>query len=248
MISSGTSTMVFVILTCLYIVLKQVLGYKYKSTSAAKTRQILLAIYIISVVGAQYSFNAQVTKGLCGSVQTGSSFMMTVIPNLFMFGFIIIVFSFFPGWKAPFSNTFGYLAARLGGIRRIFLDMMETGGGRNKLIQDIYDNPSMMINEITPTNFDTFMDEMIRNKVIDGTDAKKYFSKLYKLVTLKDSIAELFWYLLVGTLVVSTSYNALTELSCQKDTSEMLAAHVNWAKEQNTTKPATTPKVYYTRE
>lgn len=247
MISSGTSTIVFVILTCLYIILKQTLGYKYKNASASKTRSILLAIYIISVVGAQYSFNAQVTKGLCGSVQTGSAFMMTVIPNLLMFGLIIIMFSFFPGWKAPFSNTFGYLAARIGGVRRVFLDMMETGAGRNKLIQDVYDNPSMMINEITPTNFKTFMDEMTRNKII-GDGADKYFSKLYKLVALKDCVAELFWYLLVGCLVVSTSYNALTELSCDKDTSEMLAAHVSWAREQNTPKPTTPSKVYYTRE
>ena len=166
MISSGTSTIVFVILTCLYIILKYIFGYKYNSSSAAKTRKILLAIYIISVVGAQYSFNAQVTRGLCGSAQTGSAFMMTVIPNLLMFGLIIIMFGFFPGWKAPFSNTFGYLAARIGGVRRVFLDMMETGAGKNKLVQDVYDDPSLMINQITPTNFKTFMDEMTRNKMI----------------------------------------------------------------------------------
>ena len=196
--------------------LKWVLGFKYKDSSASRTRTILLAIYIIGVVGAQYSFNTKITAALCGNVQTGSALMMTLLPNVFMFGLIIIIFNFFPGWKAPFSNTFGYVIALFAGVRRVFLDMMETSaGGNNKLIQDVYDNPSLMINEITPTNFESFMVELKRNKVI-GSGAEKYFSKLYKLVALKDSMSELLWYLLVGTLVISISYNSLTELSCQR--------------------------------
>ena len=245
--TSNTSTLTFVIITCLYIILKWVLGFKYKDSSASRTRTILLAIYIIGVVGAQYSFNTKITTALCGNVQTGSSLMMTLLPNVCMFGLIIIIFNFFPGWKAPFSNTFGYVAALFGGVRRIFLDMMETSPGGNKLIQDVYDNPQLLLNEITPTNFESYMIELKRNKVI-GDGAEKYFSKLYKLVALKDSMSELLWYLLVGTLVISVSYNALIELSCQKDTSALLSAHADWAEAQNKVTAGPTPKIYFTRE
>ena len=223
------------------------MGYKYKDPNVAHTRTILLAIYIISVLGAQYSFNSQVTQEICGSVQTTTAFFMTIIPNILMFGLLIIIFNFFPGWKAPFSNTFGYIAARIGGVRRIFLDMMETGKGKNKLIEDVYEHPEIMINEITPANFDTFMDELSRNNAI-GKGSEKYFSKLYKLVTLKDCMSELLWYAGIGTVVISVAYNGITELSCTKNTDQMMATHIQWAKEQNTATPAPTPKIYYTRE
>ena len=246
-ITSGTSSIVFSVITLIYIILKQTLGYKYKNTSAAKTRKILLAIYIISVFMAQYSFNIQLTKALCGSVQTTSSFMMTVIPNVLMFGLIIIIFNFFPGWKAPFSNTIGYLAAWAGGIKKLFIEMIITAPGGRKSVDDIYNNPSLMINEITPANFDTFMTELLKDKKI-GTGAKKYYDKLYKLVTLKDSVSEFFWYWMIGLVVITTSYNALTELSCNKNTDQMIASHNAWAKKNNTKTPSVPKKVYYTRE
>ena len=246
--TSGVSTLVFVLITSLYIVLKQKLGYKYKDPGARKTRAILLGIYILAVVGAQYSFNLKITKELCGSSQTGISFLMTVIPNVFLFGLIIIIFSFFPGWKGPFSNTFGYIGAWLAGARRVFLDLKATADiCGNELVQEVYDDPEILINQITPSNFDTFMFELEKNKVI-GRNADKYFSTLYKLVTLKDSIAEWMWFVLVGTLVIAISYTGITEISCQRSTTQMMVAHTNWAKEQNkeTTEPP--PKVYYTRE
>ena len=244
---SGTSTGVFAVLTCFYIILKQKFGFVYNDPNSAKTRNILLGIYFIAAFLVQYYFNTQATKLICKQAQTGAAFMMTAVPNLLMFGLIIIIFNFFPGWKSPFSNTFGYAAAWLGGVRKVFLKMMETVKGGNKLNQEVYDDPSLMINQITPKNFNTFMEEMTRNKII-GTGASKYFGKLYKLVTLKDSISELIWYLMVGCLVVSISYNALVDIPCNKNTDVMMAEHIDWARTQNTATPPPTPKIYNTRE
>ena len=189
-----------------------------------------------------------------------------MLPNLFMFGTLIIMFAFFPGWKAPFANTIGYLVARLAGVRRVFLDMIDTAGrGKRKrggsgvamhgdeshlgkhLIQEVYDDPSLMINEITPENFNTFMEELHSNRII-GEGASKYFPKLYKLVTLKDCISEFIWFILVGVLVITTSYNALTQIACTKNTAAMLAAHNEWNDQQNNVQKPPTPKVFYDRE
>ena len=244
---NGTSTGVFAVLTCFYIILKQKFGFVYNDPNSAKTRNILLGIYFLAAFFIQYYFNAQATKLICKQTQTTAALMMTAVPNILMFGLIIIIFNFFPGWKTPFSNTFGYAAAWLGGVRKVFLKMMETVKGGNKLNQEVYDDPSLMINQITPKNFKTFMVEMTKNKII-GTGAEKYFSKLYKLVTLKDSISELIWYLMVGCLVVSVSYNALLDIPCNKNTDVMMAEHIDWAREQNTASPSPTPKRYYTRE
>lgn len=244
---NGTSTGVFAVITCLYIFLKQKYGFVYKDSNSPKTRNILLGIYFLTAFFIQYYFNAQATKSICNETQTGAAFMMTAIPNILMFGLIIIIFNFFPGWKSPFSNTFGYGAVWLGGVRKLFLMMMETSKGGNKLNQEVYDDPSLMINQITPRNFDSFMVEMTRNKII-GPNAEKYFSKLYKFVTLKDSVSELIWYLMVGSLVVSVSYNALLDIPCQKNTDMMMAEHIDWARGQNTATPPPEPSIYYERE
>ena len=244
---NGTSTGVFAVLTCFYIILKQKFGFVYNDPNSAKTRNILLGIYFIAAFFIQYYFNTQATKLICKKTQTAAAFMMTAIPNILMFGLIIIIFNFFPGWKTPFSNTFGYAAAWLGGVRKVFLKMMETVKGGNKLNQEVYDDPALMINQITPKNFQTFMGEMTKNKII-GVGAEKYFRKLYKLVTLKDCISELIWYLMVGCLVVSVSYNALLDIPCNKNTDVMMAEHIDWAREQNTSSPSPPPKIYYTRE
>jgi len=275
---AGTSIIVFLVITILYIILKHTLGYTYKDKGNAKRRNILLGVYVIAVVMTQYVFNTQITKEVCGVVQAGPAFWMTILPNTIMFGLLITIFSFAPGWKAPFSNTIGYLFAYMGGARKIFMNMIlekEYSGAKKKrpksaakkrsqqggavekhgdashfkkpLIQEIYDNPSLMINEITPNNFDTFMAEMHDNRII-GDSATKHFSKLYSLVGLKDCISELIWYILVGSLVITTSFNALHNITCNKDTETKLAAHAKWTAEQNIPEDKPAARVYYTRE
>ena len=268
--STGASISLFTIITTLYIILKQTIGYKYQSKGGPKRRNILLGIYITAVVVCQYMFNMRLTQSICGQAQAKSAFIMTVIPNVFMFGLLIMIFTFLPGWKAPFSNTIGYIFARLGGARKLFMTMIlknqsakskttrrirsgtlpkhgDESHFKHPLIQEIYDNPSLMLNEITPTNFVTFMDEMYRNRIIDKS-ASQYFSRLYKFVTLKDCVAEWIWYMLVGSFVIVTSYNALSQTPCKKNTSKMLAQHAQWNADENKDKPDPEKRVYYTRE
>ena len=271
--STGASITLFTIITTLYIILKQTMGYTYDPkglNDGSKQRNILLGIYITAVVVTQYMFNMRLTQSICGQVQSGSAFMMTLIPNVLMFGLLIMIFTFLPGWKAPFSNTIGYLIARLGGVRKIFMTMiLESQSGKSKkalrinsgvlpkhgdeshfkrpLIQQIYDNPSLMLNEMTPNNFNTFTEEMYRNRIINKS-ATKYFSKLYKFVTLKDCVSEYIWYMLVGSFVIVTSYNALSQIPCKKNTSKMLAQHAQWNANENEEKTEPERRVYYTRE
>ena len=65
-----------------------------------------------------------------------------------------------PGWKAPFSNTLGYLFVWLGGVNGSFFKILKQDNNQNKLLQMVYKDPSTMINEITPENFDLFIARM----------------------------------------------------------------------------------------
>ena len=65
-----------------------------------------------------------------------------------------------PGWKAPFSNTLGYLVVWLAGVNSSFFKILKQDKGQNQLLQMVYKDPSTMINEITPENFDLFIARM----------------------------------------------------------------------------------------
>ena len=58
-------------------------------------------------------------KEKCGGTpQIWAGIKYTIMPNLFIFGGLLMVMLFFPGWKAPFSNTcctFGDYVPRTGG-------------------------------------------------------------------------------------------------------------------------------------
>ena len=59
-------------------------------------------------------------KEKCGSMQLMPAVIYTIIPNLFIFGGLLMALMFFPGWKAPFSNTIGYVITTLMNIKTTF--------------------------------------------------------------------------------------------------------------------------------
>ena len=249
--TTGASIGIFITMTLLYTILRQVLGIKYKDPTAGKRRNILLGIYAIGFFISLYSLNLQASKALCGTPQTGIVFMVSALAFLLMFGILPLLFAFLPGWKAPFSNTIGYIGAYIGGVEGVFQSMMATGpSAGNPMLQKLKDNKSLMINEITPKNFDTFMKGLKKNKII-GDGAKKYYGKLYKLVALKDGLSEMMWYILVGVLVIFTSSQALLQITCTKSPAAMLAKSADWSAAQDVSGNMTDTKdtkVYSIRE
>lgn len=266
--SSTTSIILFSVFTLIYIIVKQMLGFK-DNKPQIKNQNIFLGIYGLIILLYQYSLNSTLTQELCGVAQPSSAALYTIVPNFFMLGTLFLLFSYFPGWKAPFSNTVGYVGAMIGGIRGVFNKMMiplpplhtaknldekrEMMKSYNinldtlQIINQIYKDPSLLINQFTPQNFN----DIVEKKQLAGIfneKASKYYSKLYTLVTLKDCISEWMWIMLTGILVILTSHNALLDISCTKDTAAMLEKHQQWEEEQNNAKPPPTPKVYKSRE
>jgi len=236
MISASASLAIFSIITCIYFVLRYLFLDGYKKSNATLS-YLFTGLYVLSAVGSQFAINFSNATEHCGEPQLVSTFIYTVLPNFTVFGLIMLLLYLFPGWRAPFANTFGYGIAWILGVKGIFNKMLPAKSG-NKLIQQVCEDSSAFINEITPENFDAFIGRMRQNKLLSsGSD--EYIPKLYNLVMIKDNIAKLIWYLLTGCLVISTSYNAILGIQCKRSASQLKEKQKQWTSKVDSSKPKT---------
>lgn len=206
---SSPSMLFFVILTTLYAVLT----YFAESQTL---RMMWLAIYFLLLIVIQFYLNLGVTAGICGSPQYGTTAIVTFIPWTLIFGMLKVILTVFPGWLSPFANTIGYLIARLAGIRETLDGVLAPKGKKassSGALQHIYEDPSLLINEVTPQGFDSWWSFMKTNGLLAST-ADQFKDRMKQLVRLKEVVAEYIWFLLTGALVTSISFNYTVNSSC----------------------------------
>jgi hypothetical protein len=160
----------------------------------------------------------------------------------------MIIMKILPGRKSPFSNTIGYLTVYMLGVGGAFSDLLKSKK-TGELIQKICDNQSIVINEITPFNFELFLNKMNKDNLLkSGYRNKPAYHKLWEFVVLKDSIAEFMWIGLCGALVISTTFNAIMELSnggCDIPTAQRKAAAAKYeAQVAKTKSKESKPKLF----
>jgi hypothetical protein len=229
MISAWLSIGVFGFLTVAYFLAKFFfIDRKGPPVPSGTGATILSLMYVVLVVGSQLFINVRNSAALCNDTpQIVTSFIYTIIPNFFILGLIMIIMKILPGWKSPFSNTIGYLTVYMLGVGGAFSDLLKSKK-TGELIQKICDNQSIVINEITPFNFELFLNKMNKDKLLKSNyRSKPAYHKLWEFVVLKDSIAEFMWIGLCGALVISTTFNAIMELShggCDIPTAQRKAA------------------------
>jgi len=226
MFSAGLSIGIFGFLTITYFLAKFFfIDRKGPPVPSGTGATILSLMYVVLVVGSQLFINVRNSAELCNDTpQIVTSFIYTIIPNFFILGLIMVLMKILPGWKSPFSNTIGYLVVYMLGVGGAFSDLLKSKK-TGELIQKICDNQAIVINEITPFNFELFLNKMNKDKLLkSGYRGKPAYHKLWKYVVLKDSIAEFMWIGLCGALVISTTFNALLEISCDIPTAQRKAA------------------------
>lgn len=242
----------FFIFTLIFTIVKHITG--------GKGGLLWLIIYVALVFITQYYINLRLSKNLCGQEQYQSTFYNTFLPWFLIFGMLIVLLNSFPGWVRPFSNTFGYMAAQLGGIdsvsRRIFKTSVEFESTKSDTsdkpilenLENIYNNPGQMVNEI-PLEFYSernetgkmeskwdFWEKMNQSKLIkpevyaDENNILK--NKLISLVRVKDNIGYFFWYLLTGILAIVVSENFILGASCEKSLDELQAEYDEYQTEK----------------
>jgi hypothetical protein len=166
----------------------------------------------------------------------------------------------FPGWLSPFSNTFGYGITHLFGISDVMISIFkpklskadmkkENMSAMAEALDHIYSDKSLLINEITPENFNVFWEDMsplFKDGIKNNEDMK---AKLFSFVRLKDIVAEYVWYLLSGILVTSVGYNYLVNNGCSQNAKDMKKKHDAYManEAQNAAADAAKQRRIYTR-
>lgn len=215
---ASTSMNMFIILTIIYFVVHYYISKDQK--------KIVDYIYYLFTITFQLVIVFMYSKQICGTPQIKSVFIWGLIPWFFIFFGIVTLLKVFPGWKSPFSNTFGYAITKLMGISSLFNSLLKNNynisdSSMGKIMQNIYQDESLLINELNPSNFDSAIQKL---KPIFDTKSSGYalgIEKLRKMVLLKDEVSRFIWYLFTGGLVVSLSNMGITTTKCQRDVSQV---------------------------
>jgi hypothetical protein len=199
----------FIMITFIYFAVKYFIGDSL----------IVIILYYLALIVGQYFINLSTTMSICGQYQYVTAIISTLIPWAIIFGLLSIILKIFPGWLSPFSNTIGYLITSLAGIGNLFNKLLVSKESNvdRQLIENIYNDKSLLINEITTDNIQTFWNKMIRTNIFKPeNEISIYYNELLKLVRLKEIIAELTWYLLSGILISCITYNYILNTDCDK--------------------------------
>lgn len=175
---------------------------------------LLTGIFIIIVITTQITLYTMVSQAQHnGKKNIIASVLFAVITNVLYIGSIMILLFLLPGFREPFSNTFGYLIVYLFGVKYAMNRLLLSSDEGGDIVKRVYQNPSVLINLITTKNFNKVMDKLQKGNppIIDPDPAD--LKKLFKLVALKDMIGEWIWIMLAGALAISTGYNMMISLS-----------------------------------
>ena len=228
----------FVILSIIYAIAEYFNGKNGGGKKAASAKAFFF-IYVLAVFIGEFFINLNLTSALCGAPQWSTAMIVTGMPWILMFGTVVVLLNMFPGWLSPFSNTIGYGVAKLSGLGQvldnIFAPNPKAKTAANEAMDEalahIYSDRSLLVNEITLTNFDYFWDKMkgvFQTGVFANTDLKM---QLWNMIWLKDVVGRLVWYLLTGATIVSVSYNYLVSSGCSLSVQEMDKRHDEYQKQ-----------------
>ena len=166
----------------------------------------------------------------------GKVFGATFFPWFIIMGSVMVSLLVFPGFKGAFSNVLGYYAVANSSndiLVKLLVPGSEGKGNDDKpdestntqlagaadSIRKIAGNTSLLVNQITPSNFVEFWNGVIiplikpeyKNDTSAANDLKE---KLLENVVLKDNIGEACWYIYTMILLVSVVKSNIAEIPC----------------------------------
>ena len=236
-VDSSSARIYFVLLTFFYIILKQT-----TVTDKSPKKALIYAIsYALLIFIIQYLVNLNLTNQLCNEVQYEAAIQGTFIPWVLIFGVTVSLLFIFPEWISPFANTFGYYFAKLSGgealISSIFKSQFEKKTGLNNegqiALENIYSNKSLLINEVNTENYDRFWQKMTEANLLKDSVNSDLKEKFRSVISLKENIGIMVWYLLSGILASYVSYNYILSMSCKRNVNEMKIRYAEYKKKRD---------------
>lgn len=228
-----------------YMVLKPNLKYETlvdpeKFKKFTSNSYMYLACYMLLVIVVQFIVNSYVITSSCGGNITdnmGSAGVYTFIPWTFIFGAVVIVLLVYPGFKTAFSDVIGYFYVS-SSTNKVLTDLLIEKDVQQKLDSDpnitphqkaamedaadtiikIVGNTSILINQIVPSNFDSYwkiltplMKDKYQNNSPESIDMK---NKLFDLVVTRDNVGEAMWFIYTGVLLTSIVQLKISSQGC----------------------------------
>lgn len=204
MITSSLGTFFWIMTIYLYF-------FKYKTQLSEYYDAAFIAVVIIFL----YFINVEIMRTRCGVFSSVAA--PSIVPWLFIFLPFVFMLYKNPSWKIPFSNTFGYLVVYL-------TDNVKSLDGiiKNKSqLELIYQSPALLINQFTYDKFE-IESQKYKDVFIDSATNPGLFEAFKKTLLLKEIVSTWIWYMLIGSISVSTSYMMLMNGECTKSVDDYL--------------------------
>ena len=235
-----------------YLAIKPSLSYdtlidsnKYKKyTSSTYT---YLGIYVLLVMVLQFMVNTSIITSNCGGNVTdniGAAGLLTFFPWSLIFGVLIIVLTVYPGFKSAFSDVVGYFYIS-SSANKVLTELLIDKEIQTKLNSDnvsteeqklgmqqaadaiikICGNNSILINQIVPSNFNSYWDilkPLMKSKYqIDSPETADIRNQLFELVVTRDNVGESMWFMYTGILITSIVQLKMTTRGCVTNAATM---------------------------
>ena len=224
----------FTLLTIVYCIVTIVYLYTSNNIETLKensNNKIFLLIYISFLLAGNYYLNLKTAKTICPNTDLYSLYsqilFITIAPWLFIFVILYLILELFNGWIKPFSNTIGYIVVSFLGARKIIQKLLNKKPGilgekQNKDLRNVFkyiDNHSeKFINEFSTdlVEYGDFITQLKKDDIFitDDLENNPDLIELYKLISIKNIVGRIVWYILAGLLICSITFNYIINLSC----------------------------------
>jgi len=201
---------------------------------------MFLAVYLLLVIVIQFMVNASIISSTCGGSITeniGAAGVFTFLPWTLIFGVLVLVLTIYPGFKSAFSDVIGYywvstsankiinellvdpdIEKKINADTTATLKQKEDLQSAADAIIKICGNTSIIINQIVPSNFDSYwkiLTPLMKPKYqADSPETTNIKKQLYELVVTRDNVGEALWYIYTGILLTSIVQLKITTRGC----------------------------------
>ena len=256
-----TFTLIFYILYFMYIkpvvtldILKTPEKYEESIKKTYFSTGILFAcVLMIQLLSNTIGFQSKCQGNFISNF--GKVFGATFLPWFAIMGSVMISLLVFPGFKGAFSNVLGYYAVA-NSSNDILVSLLGSSGTNTTVdsipedkgvektqladaaaaIVKIVGNTSLLVNQITPSNFVEFwtnITPLIKPELKDPSAHEDLKKKLLENVVLKDNIGEACWYVYTMILLITVVKSNIAEIPCGTSVAAIRTRMDNFNKKQD---------------
>lgn len=205
MLSSSYAFLAFLLPLCFFV------WFKHSRLSGSFSTEFSLGftfLFVGVVTAIMFGMNTALMSSRCTAVNFGTIAKAT-LPWPLLFGTTAAVLEYLPTWKAPFANTFGYMIFHFaGGGNDLIKTLLKDDG--HDTYKYVMEDPGLYANTLNLYNFNE------QSKTFNVQPVP--LQSLYNLIVLKHVTADFVWYMLVGSVVITMSYNTILTASCNVKT------------------------------